>query len=111
MEYSTLVALAFGAISAANIVVSWLVASRKPTKDELRKHGDRLAELDKRLGEVDQRLSILPSQDSFHQLELAVTEMKGGMKVLEAETRPIAEAVKRIENFLLSPPQSSKRTR
>jgi Protein of unknown function (DUF2730) len=80
-------------ISLALTVFTLFAAFFRASKDEVRKHGDRLTL-------IESQLSSLPSKDSFHKLELDVSEVKGSMRVLEEGLKPLAASMARIERFM-----------
>ena len=81
---------------------AWYSASQSVTKKEIDALMAAHAETANRVTAIERDLRAMPSADNFHQLEIAVTEMRGGMKVLEAEFKPTALSVRRIEEFLLN---------
>lgn len=66
--------------------------------DELRsaQHED-----ERRLTHIETIVDTMPDRETVHRLEMDLAEVKGGMRVLETEVKPIASAVQRIEKFLL----------
>lgn len=82
--------------SVINTLYTWYSSTQRITKTEI----DDVA---KRLAEVEGSIRAMPSTESFHKLELSVIEMKGGMRVIEEQMKPVAVSVRRIEQFLLEP--------
>jgi hypothetical protein len=59
------------------------------------------AELSQRLGSVETRLQHLPDKDSVHQLNIAVTEIRGLIGVQGEALKTVAATASRVESFLL----------
>ena len=89
MEVRDYVALGSLALTLITLVAAFFRAS----KDEVRKHADRLTL-------IESQLNSLPSKDSFHKLELDVSEVKGSMRVLEEGLKPLSAGMARIERFM-----------
>lgn len=89
MEIRDYVAIASLALTAFALLAAFFRAS----KDEVRKHADRLTK-------IEAALEALPSKDGFHKLELDVSEVKGSMRVLEEGLKPLAAGMARIERFM-----------
>lgn len=95
------VALAWAVISTVYIFLA--NTSRASKKDmaenqaavdgALKKHSERLTKL-------EAVIDGLPSKDSFHKLELDVSDVKGSMRVLEEGLKPLAAGMMRIERFI-----------
>ena len=65
----------------------------RASKDTVSKHAERLTI-------IEAQLASLPSKDSFHKLELDVSEVKGSMRVLEEGLKPLSAGMARIERFM-----------
>lgn len=98
-EWIAAAALLFTVINALYLYIS---QASRATKGDVREHGDRLTML-------EAKVDSLPSKDGFHRLELDVADVKGSQRVMEAELKPIASAVQRIEKFLLETANKSTR--
>jgi hypothetical protein len=59
------------------------------------------AELSQRLGSVETRLQHLPDKDSVHQLNIAVTEIRGKIDTQGEALRSVSATASRVEQFLL----------
>ena len=82
-------------------VYTWFATSQRATKTDITTHSARLAA-------VEAELKSMPTKDSFHQLELAVAEVKGTVRAQEKELNTISATTTRIEKWLLD--SSTKRT-
>ncbi len=99
-EWISLAALIF---TVGNALYLYISTASRATKGDVTKHGERLTML-------EAQVASLPSKDGFHRLELDVADVKGSQRVMEAELKPIAASVQRIEKFLLeSVNKSTKR--
>ena len=94
METKDWVALAALAFTVINTMAIYIVNASKLTKGHVESHEGRLTKL-------ESDVKALPSKDAFHRLELDVSEVKGSVRVLETELKPMASSLVRIENFLL----------
>jgi hypothetical protein len=102
MEAREWIALAALVFAIGNSLYLYISTASRATKGEVSKHGERLTML-------EARVDSLPSKDGFHRLELDVADVKGSQRVMEAELKPIASAVQRIEKFLLETANKSTR--
>ena len=98
-EWIALAALVF---TIGNSLYLYISNTSRARQADLNKHGDRLTKL-------EARVDALPSKDGFHRLELDVADVKGSQRVMEAELKPIAASVQRIEKFLLETANKSTR--
>lgn len=95
MDVGTLSSWVALAVTVLVTIYTWYSNSQRADKEDIRRHEVRLTQIESKVGS-------LPDKDAFHKVEMAVTEMRGGMKVLEAEFKPTASSVKRIEDYLLN---------
>lgn len=109
MDIGTMAQWAGVAVTILLALYTWYAHAQRTTKGDI---ADVQSQIDKQAISINQlqtEMRSLPTKDAFHQLELAVTEVKGGMKVLETEIRPIALSVRRIEQFLIDTPGTVKK--
>ena len=100
-------ALALG-WSIINTITAWLARSQSVTKEEIDKLMHDTGQLGNRLTAIERDMRALPSFEQYHKLEIVVTEVRGAIKTMEAEMRPTAASVKRIEDFLLNSRPTSR---
>lgn len=109
MDFGTMSSWVAIGVTLVLAIYTWYAHAQRTTKGDI---ADVQSQIDKQAISITQlqtEMKSLPTKDAFHQLELAVTEVKGGMNVLEAEIRPIALAVRRIEQFLIDTPHAVKK--
>jgi hypothetical protein len=93
--------LAFG-WSVINTIYTWYSASQSVTRKEI---DELMAEkniVGNRLTAIERDMKSLPSAENYHKLEIVVTEVRGAIRTMEAEMRPTAISVKRIEDYLIN---------
>lgn len=73
---------------------TWYANSRRATAEDV-------SSLQNRLTTLEAEVKSMPSMDAFHKLEIVVTRVEGHQRVFDAELKPIAAAVGRIEKFLI----------
>jgi hypothetical protein len=90
-------------------IYTWYSNTQRVTKDEVKDHSDRITVLE---SDVKSMPTRMPTKDAFHQLELAVAEVKGNIRAQEKELNAIFATLQRIEKWLLeSTTPTTKRTR
>lgn len=85
-----------------NTIYTWHASAQSVTKDEVRKLMGETGILGNRLTKIESELNALPSAAQFHELDKKVTEVSGAIRTMEAEFKPTALSVKRIEDFLIN---------
>ena len=54
-----------------------------------------------KLTSLEQRVDSMPTNEAVHNLQLAMTDMKGDIRVVNEQLKPISSTVKRIDDYLL----------
>jgi Protein of unknown function (DUF2730) len=94
----------FGLISLVLSVVTafWTLVTKstKPFDDKLSEHGEDLKSHDRRIQSVEERMQYLPSKDEVHQMQLAMTEMKGSLSGVSKSLEVTERTVRRIDEYL-----------
>lgn len=88
-------------VTVINMVYTYYSQAQRATRKDVDEHTRDIATM-------KGQLANLPDQNSFHKLELSVMEIRGEQKLLSAENKPIAAAVKRIEDHLINNSSSSR---
>lgn len=93
------VALAWNII---NTVYTWYATTQSVTRREIEKLMGDTTVFGNRLTKIEADMRSMPSAAQFHELDKKVTEVSGAIRTMEAEMKPTAISVKRIEDFLLN---------
>ena len=101
--------LAFG-WNILNTIYTWYSTGQSVTRKEIDKLMTDANFTTNRLTAIERDLKALPSAENYHKLEIVVTEVRGAIRTMEAEMRPTALSVKRIEDYLINS-QTVKGTR
>jgi hypothetical protein len=106
MELGTISSWVAIGITVLLALYTWYANSQRATKSEVGDHGNRLTKL-------ESAVESLPNKDTFHRLELDVTEIKGTNRVHEEKLNAIGATTQRIEKWLLdnSEPKTTRKTR
>jgi Protein of unknown function (DUF2730) len=99
MEFETLKWAIGFAFVAGTTFYSWYSGTQRATKDDLEVHGRKIAA-------IEVQLQNMPSQESFHKLQLDVVEMRGEQRLFSEQLKPLSAGIARIEKFLLDEIQS-----
>lgn len=76
-----------------NALVLYISQASRAAKSEVRGHGDRITK-------IEAQIDGLPSTDSFHKLELELSEMRGSLRVQETQQTTLINGMARIERFM-----------
>lgn len=101
-----------GAISIVVAIAAALIATRFVTKEQ---HEKAIASLDakfvvaiEKVDKVEDRTARLendfrhlPDRDSVHRMEVSLTELRGELKSMGEQLRPVAAIADRVQDFLL----------
>lgn len=95
-------------ISLGSLLTVWVFAARGARRTEtaklegaievLRKDTD---ELEGRVASTENQIQHLPDKDLTHRMEMALTELRGDLRVVSANLAPIASTNERLHEFLL----------
>lgn len=86
-----------------NSIYTYYASGQSVTKNEIDKLISDTGIHSNRLTAIERDMKALPSADQYHKLEIVVTEVRGAIRTMEAEMRPTAISVQRIESFLMNP--------
>lgn len=89
------------AISIAGCIYSWLTARAKGNSRHLKQVDENLKSHDRRIQKLENTIEHLPSKDSQHALELAMSEMNGELKAMAANVETLTRTTRRMEAFLM----------
>ena len=101
-----------GAISILVAIATALIATRFVTKEQHEKaiaslDGKFVVALDKvdkaedRIARLENDFRHLPDRDSVHRMEVSLTELRGELKSMGEQLRPVASIADRLQEFLL----------
>lgn len=85
-----------------NTLYTYYSTGQSVAKKEIDSVKSDVGHLANRLIAVERDMKALPSAEQYHKLDLGMTEVRGAIRTMEAEMRPTAISVKRIEDFLLN---------
>lgn len=84
-----------------NIYTIFTSPSRKNAADINKMHGD-LVNYDRRIQAIEGEMKHLPSKESVHQLQLALTDMKGQITTMAKSSDATERGMRRVEEFILN---------
>lgn len=64
-------------------------------------HEEKLHLHDQRIAALDLAYRAVPNRKDFHDLEVTMTELKGGMAVLTEKLRPLQQITDRMQDILI----------
>lgn len=88
--------------SVINTVYTWYSATQSVTRKEIDELMADRNIVGNRLTAIERDMKALPSSENYHKLEIVVTEVRGAIRTMEAEMKPTALSVKRIEDYLIN---------
>lgn len=94
-----------------NTVYTWYASAQAVTKQDVTKLTTETSAMGNRITKIESEMRAMPSAAQFHELDKKVTEVSGAIRTMEAEMRPTALSVKRIEDFLLNSNLAKQTTR
>lgn len=68
---------------------------------------DKVDKAEDRISKIEHELGHLPSRETVHRMELALSDMRGEMRALGEQLKPVAAISDRLQEFLLE--QGNKR--
>jgi hypothetical protein len=83
---------------------SWIMSQGKATAGEIKTLKDDFNGLRMQVNTLEAQMEHVPSKESVHRLEIAITELAGDMKSLAEVIKGAAHAARRVEEYLLSTP-------
>lgn len=101
-----------GAIAILISLASALIATRFVSKEQHEKavgslDGKFVVAIDKvdkaedRIARLENEFRHLPDRDSVHRMEVSLTELRGELKSMGEQLRPVASIADRLQEFLL----------
>jgi paraquat-inducible protein B len=106
------------ALKLANIALvigvglySWIMSQGKATAGEIKTLKDDFNGLRMQVNTLEAQMEHVPSKESVHRLEIAITELAGDMKSLAEVIKGAAHAARRVEEYLLSTEPAAQRSR
>lgn len=111
--WPALSSIGFAALGLALLYLRQQFPTRTEFQD-LRRAGDERGAraeqatnaIEKRLVHVEHQIAEMPTRDSIHRLELALGDMRGDIRELAADLKPVAETTRRMNEFLLEEARS-----
>ena len=100
-EIRDLLAVASTSIGLISLFYAYFAKRSAATAIELKAAHDRVDKLEERMLKVETDVEHLPSKETSHRMELAIAEMRGDMKTLNASLQPIAATVERVQEYML----------
>ncbi|MEP9402051.1 DUF2730 family protein [Sphingomonas silueang] len=96
------------ALTAINVVWSWVVQSRSAAASKLAEVVAKVAEVEcdvedhgRRIQSVESDLKHLPSRQEIADLKLQLAEISGHLRVVESEMTGAVRAIRRFEDHLI----------
>lgn len=102
LRYWPLVAFTLGLALA---IAGWAIRKGLASQDELRAEAETRAKadagIDERLSKLETEMDHIPNKESLHRVDLALTELRGEIKVLTERLKPVAAISDRLQEFLI----------
>lgn len=96
--------LAFKVIGVAlpvfSIIYTIIATRRKDLEARLHAGSERIDGLELRIQSVEQTVRDMPGRSDLHQVAIAMAEMGGDMKAMQATLMAMADSVKRTEGIV-----------
>lgn len=87
---------------SAAFATSWLTRGSKANAVKISSLEAENATLANRLAEVERKISVLPTKDDFHKLEMELSEMNGSVSNVSTKLEALDYIAKRIDDFFLN---------
>ncbi|BBF92373.1 DUF2730 family protein [Blastochloris tepida] len=94
MDLDTTLKVATLLFAVGSAIYSWVSARNKATTD-------KVEGIDRRLAAVEGEIAHLPDKDTSHRMEISITDMRGEIRVLAEQLKPVAAISDRLQEFLL----------
>lgn len=101
MDLGTLAQWASAIVAIVSLAMSVWVLATKRNRTEIDELFRRVNETDGRLAKVEGDLNHLPNKDSFHEMKVAMVELKGQMNVIIERVGPIKAIADRLQEAML----------
>jgi Protein of unknown function (DUF2730) len=111
MEIKDVIAAMALLLTVGNLFWTRHVSSQDKSKSAVDKLKDDLQNQKLLIDHVKTQMQALPSMESFHKLELAVTEVKGSMNTMAEKITPIKTGLDRIEKWLIDNSATQRKPR
>lgn len=82
-------------------VYNLFAAGGRVNAKNIEKHDEKLHLHDQRIAAVELAYRTVPNRKDFHDLEVTMTELKGGMAVLTEKLRPLQSITERMQEALM----------
>jgi hypothetical protein len=86
-------------------VYNLFAAGGRANAKNIEKHDEKLHLHDQRIAAVELAYRTVPNRKDFHDLEVTMTELKGGMAVLSEKLRPLESITDRMQDALMQRPK------
>lgn len=101
-----------GALALLGTIVTLLLSSKFVSKTDLStafvdrdanvgKALDKIDRAEDRIAALENELRHLPDRDSVHRMELSLRDLKGELKAVGEQLKPVAAISERLQEFLL----------
>ena len=94
-ELGQIITFLLSASAFAGVVTGWIGKGAKETAVKVADH-------EQRLSKVENDLSHMPNTETVHQLQIAISDMKGQMGILAKSSEATERTTRRVEEFLMS---------
>lgn len=86
-------------------VYNLFAAGSRVNAKNIEQHAERLNSHDQRIAAVELAYQTVPNRKDFHDLEVRMAELRGGMDVLAERLRPLQHITDRMQESLMQPGQ------
>jgi len=87
-------------LSIGAIFYTWLTARSAANAKTLQQHSATLNAHDRRIQTVEGELKHLPDKDAVTELKLAIVELRGTVKAMDAQLGAVGRTVANIDGYL-----------
>ncbi len=82
-------------------VISMFAGNRKALSERFAKAEEKIEKIDDRVAKLEGEINHLPDKNSFHIMQLAMSEMRGDLNVMVERLKPVAAISERLQEFLV----------
>lgn len=93
-ELGAVISFLLSACAFAGVVTGWIGKGAKEAAVKLADH-------EQRLSKVENDLSHMPNTETVHQLQLAISDIKGQMGIMAKSSEATERTTRRVEEFLM----------
>lgn len=87
-------------LSVITLAFAWIRTRRQDLEGRIASGAARTDAHDLRIVRLEQALGSLPARDDMHRLQIALTEMRGDMRTMQATMVGQSEIMKRLETIV-----------